>query len=101
VCSAFASSRCVKFSIGSTADAGALIRCSPKEDATNGFFVSCFVRSNAFDNTKTAGRNYTERETEDTTKRGIQAVEEGARKKQKKCTNEEVTIPLKKKEVSA
>lgn len=25
-------------------DAGSLIRCSPGEDATNGFFVSCFVK---------------------------------------------------------
>lgn len=29
------------------ADAASLIRCSPGEDATNGFFVSCFVRGEA------------------------------------------------------
>jgi putative methyltransferase len=28
-------------------DAASLIRCSPGEDATNGFFVSCFVRKEA------------------------------------------------------
>jgi len=27
-------------------DASSLVRCSPDHDATNGFFVSCFVRSN-------------------------------------------------------
>ena len=26
-------------------DAGALIRCLPGDDRTNGFFVSCFVRN--------------------------------------------------------
>jgi len=30
----------------STADASSLLRCSPDHDATNGFFVSCFVRNN-------------------------------------------------------
>jgi putative methyltransferase len=25
-------------------DAGSLVRCSPGEDGTNGFFVSCFIR---------------------------------------------------------
>ena len=28
-------------------DAAALVRCSPGEDATNGFFVSCFVRGDS------------------------------------------------------
>lgn len=28
------------------ADASSLVRCSPDHDATNGFFVSCFVRNN-------------------------------------------------------
>ena len=28
------------------ADADSLVRCSPGEDATNGFFVSLFVRGN-------------------------------------------------------
>lgn len=27
-----------------TGDAGSLVRCSPGEDGTNGFFVSCFIR---------------------------------------------------------
>ncbi|THH19811.1 hypothetical protein EW146_g1416 [Bondarzewia mesenterica] len=30
--------------LANPADAAALVRCSPGEDATNGFFVSCFVR---------------------------------------------------------
>ena len=29
-----------------TGDASSLVRCLPGEDATNGFFVSCFVRDN-------------------------------------------------------
>jgi putative methyltransferase len=29
-----------------TDQASAVIRCSPDEDATNGFFVSCFARGN-------------------------------------------------------
>jgi len=32
------------------ADASSLLRCSPDEDATNGFFVSCFVRSDRTNN---------------------------------------------------
>ncbi|KAF8656783.1 hypothetical protein AX16_002335 [Volvariella volvacea WC 439] len=30
--------------MGNTGDASALIRCLPGDDATNGFFISCFVR---------------------------------------------------------
>lgn len=37
-------------SINSDVDAKSLVRCSPGEDATNGFFVSCFVRQQ--DNSK-------------------------------------------------
>jgi putative methyltransferase len=55
-------------------DAAALVRCSPGEDATNGFFVSCFVRKEA-----TAAS---------TSKRKAEAGDEGAevpkRKKKKK-----------------
>lgn len=32
-----------------TEDAACLLRCSPDHDATNGFFVSCFVRSIALE----------------------------------------------------
>ncbi|KAJ7914917.1 S-adenosyl-L-methionine-dependent methyltransferase [Mycena leptocephala] len=35
---------CLVNSLFSDCDATSLIRCSPGEDATNGFFVSCFVR---------------------------------------------------------
>ncbi|KAJ7242784.1 S-adenosyl-L-methionine-dependent methyltransferase [Mycena haematopus] len=41
-------------------DAAPLIRCSPGEDATNGFFVSCFVRKEA-----TPSTNKRKAETED------------------------------------
>jgi len=35
-----------KLFLGTTTDdAESLIRCSPGEDGTNGFFVSCFVRT--------------------------------------------------------
>jgi putative methyltransferase len=30
-----------------TDQASSVVRCSPDEDATNGFFVSCFTRGNA------------------------------------------------------
>ncbi|KAF8274757.1 S-adenosyl-L-methionine-dependent methyltransferase [Lactarius quietus] len=42
------------------ADTGAILRCSPGEDGTNGFFVSCFVRrSNAhLRETANAGRTH-------------------------------------------
>jgi len=36
------------------ADASSLIRCSPDHDATNGFFVSCFIRSDGTDNSDTS-----------------------------------------------
>lgn len=29
----------------STESASSFVRCSPSEDATNGFFVSCFIRT--------------------------------------------------------
>lgn len=33
--------------LGSPESASSLVRCSPNEDATNGFFVSCFVSTDA------------------------------------------------------
>ncbi|KAJ7739302.1 S-adenosyl-L-methionine-dependent methyltransferase [Mycena olivaceomarginata] len=60
--------------MGAPEDAAALVRCSPGEDATNGFFVSCFVRKEA---------------TPSTSKRKAEAEDEGGaevrkRKKKKK-----------------
>lgn len=39
-CADFRRDRCL-------ADAASLVRCSPDEDATNGFFVSCFIKGDA------------------------------------------------------
>src|SRR5882757_791667 len=38
-------------------DAECVVRCSPGEDATNGFFVSCFVRHSVGDPTKLGKRS--------------------------------------------
>lgn len=40
----------IKFShcLNGVGQAASLVRCSPGEDATNGFFVSCFIRDPAF-----------------------------------------------------
>lgn len=35
-----------------TDDAESLIRCSPGEDGTNGFFVSCFVKAHVTQSTE-------------------------------------------------
>jgi len=40
-----------------TGDAECVIRCSPGEDATNGFFVSCFVRQSQGGSTKLGKRS--------------------------------------------
>ena len=34
-----------------------VVRCSPGEDATNGFFVSCFVRQSQGESTRLGKRN--------------------------------------------
>ncbi len=62
----------------STGDAASLIRCSPSGDATNGFFVSCFVRR--------------DRDTNNAQKRSLDqvelnTVESKPRKKKKKKKN--------------
>lgn len=41
----------------SAGDAECVVRCSPGEDATNGFFVSCFVRQSRGELTKLGKRN--------------------------------------------
>jgi len=40
-----------------TGDAECVVRCSPGEDATNGFFVSCFVRQSQGGSTKLGKRS--------------------------------------------
>ena len=40
-----------------TGDADCVVRCSPGEDATNGFFVSCFVRQSHSGSTKLGKRS--------------------------------------------
>ena len=40
-----------------TGDAECMVRCSPGEDATNGFFVSCFVRQSQGGSTKLGKRS--------------------------------------------
>ncbi|KAJ7220068.1 S-adenosyl-L-methionine-dependent methyltransferase [Mycena pura] len=60
-------------------DALSVIRCSPGEDATNGFFVSCFVR--CADQASTSNKRKAVEKDEEAT------VEEGQPKKKKKKKN--------------
>ncbi|KAF8207171.1 S-adenosyl-L-methionine-dependent methyltransferase [Mycena galopus ATCC 62051] len=60
-------------------DAAPLIRCSPGEDATNGFFVSCFVRKEALSNKRKA-----EVEAEDDGMSGDVTVPKRKKKKKNK-----------------
>lgn len=46
---------------GSTGYALSLVRCLPGEDATNGFFVSCFKKVQGSQGTKLAGGHATEK----------------------------------------
>ncbi|KAF7375170.1 25S rRNA (Cytosine-C(5))-methyltransferase rcm1 [Mycena sanguinolenta] len=60
-------------------DAAPLIRCSPGEDATNGFFVSCFVRKEG-----TSSTNKRKAETEDGDEEKSVDITAPKRKKKKK-----------------
>ncbi|KAJ7722752.1 S-adenosyl-L-methionine-dependent methyltransferase [Mycena maculata] len=62
-------------------DAESLIRCSPGEDATNGFFVSCFVRGVAQSKKRKVD---TQDDEEDEGDEGVEVTEMSKRKKKKK-----------------
>lgn len=68
-------------------DAASLVRCSPGEDATNGFFVSCFVRG--AQSTPSNKRKADGEEGEE----GSDATEKPRRKKKKKKNKQKQAIP--------
>ncbi|KAJ7116379.1 S-adenosyl-L-methionine-dependent methyltransferase [Mycena epipterygia] len=68
-------------------DADSLIRCSPGEDATNGFFVSCFVRSGTASNKRKA-----DMDDEEGTAVDAEVTQMPKRKKKKKIKHKE-SIP--------
>ncbi|KAJ7454797.1 S-adenosyl-L-methionine-dependent methyltransferase [Mycena latifolia] len=63
-------------------DATSLIRCSPGDDATNGFFVSCFVRRRV---AHAAAPNKRKAEEEDEIQEGGEVTARPKRKKKKKA----------------
>lgn len=62
--------------VGLTEYASSLVRCLPSEDATNGFFVSCFVRTDATQAAHSSDNFMTKKR---------KSVEEKSRKKRKKA----------------
>ncbi|KAJ6570193.1 S-adenosyl-L-methionine-dependent methyltransferase [Mycena vulgaris] len=73
-------------------DARSLIRCSPGEDATNGFFVSCFVRQVA--QTPVANKRKAEAQDEEVeSQEGAGVAEPPKRKKKKKSKHKSVVPP--------
>jgi len=74
-----------KKSLFSLAHAESLIRCSPGEDATNGFFVSCFVRKSDSTSSKRKADEMSQAEND------MASVSKKTKKKKKKrktVTNE-------------
>ncbi|KAH9902872.1 S-adenosyl-L-methionine-dependent methyltransferase [Cubamyces lactineus] len=69
-------------------DAESLVRCSPGEDATNGFFVSLFVRDEDVAESSAGNSKRKDRETEDE-----QARPRPAKRKRKKNKSSAVTLP--------
>ncbi|KAE9408379.1 S-adenosyl-L-methionine-dependent methyltransferase [Gymnopus androsaceus JB14] len=73
--------------------AASVVRCLPGEDATNGFFVSCFVRSSADDEQEQAPKGCRKRKIEDLSEEeseeiaNPETVSEGKKKKKKKKKN--------------
>jgi len=67
-------------------DAASVIRCSPGEDATNGFFVSCFMRKEAVvpPTTKRKAEADSEAEDEDEGRTADVSIPKRKKKKKKK-----------------
>ncbi|KIK47442.1 hypothetical protein CY34DRAFT_799403 [Suillus luteus UH-Slu-Lm8-n1] len=65
-----------------TGDASSLVRCSPGEDGTNGFFVSCFIREHNSVPPQTESLKKRKAETEEVT------AEKRKRKRKKKVKTE-------------
>ncbi|KAJ7106472.1 S-adenosyl-L-methionine-dependent methyltransferase [Mycena crocata] len=68
-------------------DAASVIRCSPGEDATNGFFVSCFVRGST-----TSTKRKVEALEDEGSQGDVDAAEPPKRKKKKKKNKQKQPI---------
>ncbi|KAJ7678521.1 S-adenosyl-L-methionine-dependent methyltransferase [Mycena rosella] len=72
-------------------DAASLIRCSPGEDATNGFFVSCFMRCTA--EAKVPNKRKAEaQDEEEEVQEGAEVAGPPKRKKKKKSKSKQKSV---------